>query len=156
MKNRYNSLMFLAGSKKLKIALVLLTFVGLAFSLSCAFNHHSETSAHAPTTESVTILAQGSECCGTNLSKSDHSIKETFLTVPKNHARDLYDVLAIGLILVSVIIGRRLFEHIEQQLAFFVRLYTRQNLEISAFHYLRLAFSRGILNPKKYSVVFAS
>ncbi len=149
--------MFLTGSKKLKIALVLLIFIGFTFSLSCAFNHHPETSAHASTPESVTIPAQGSEaCCTTNLSKSDHSLKETLLTIPKNHSRGLYDVLAIGLILVSVMIGRRLFEYIKQQLAFFVRLYNRQNLEIFAFHYLRLAFSRGILKPKKYNLVFSS
>ena len=148
--------MEIAAKKFLKFPAVLLVFLGLVFSLSCAFTHHPEASAHAATPESVATLAQGSEaCCGTSLSKSDHSLKETLVTVPKNHSRDLYDVLAIGLIFASVIIGRRLFEYIEQQLAFFVRLYTRQNLEVFAFHYLRLAFSRGILNPKKYNVAFS-
>ena len=148
--------MFLPGSKKLKITLVLLTFLGSAFSLSCVLNHHPEASAHALTPKSTTIPSQGSEaCCGTSLSKSNHSLKETLLTLPKNHARDLYNILVIGLIFLSVIIGRRFLEYMKRRLDFFVRLYTRQNLEIFAFHYLRLAFSRGILKPKKYSVTFS-
>ena len=146
-----------ATKKFFKLSLVLSVFLGLIFTFSCAFAHRSEATAHAATSESVAVLTQSSEaCCGTSLSKSDHSLKETFLTIPKNHARYLYDVLAIGLIVVAAIIGRRLFEHIEQQLAYFVRLYSRQHLEIFALHYLRLAFSRGILNPKKYNLAFSN
>ncbi len=147
--------MFLAGSKKLKTSLALSVFLGLIFSFSCTFFHHPAVSAHASTHESTAVPTQNNEtCCGTGLSKSDHSLKEIFLTLPKNHARDLYDVLVIGLMFVSAIIASRLFKHTEQRLAYFVWLYIKQHLEIFAFHYLRLVFSRGILNSKKYNVAF--
>jgi len=148
--------MEIATKKFFKLSLVLSVYLGLTFSFSCALTHHSETTAHSATLDSVAELAQGSEaCCGTSLSKSDHSLKETFLTIPKNHTQDLYDMLAVGLIVVAAMIGRRLFEQIKQQLAYFVRLYTRQRLEILALNYLRLAFSRGILNPQKYNLAFS-
>ena len=150
--------MFFAGSKKLKISLILLTFAGFVFSLSCAFSHRSEASTHASISESIATFVHSNEaCCGTSISTSGHLLKENFLALSKNQARNWYDLLAMGLILVSAIFGRRFFEHIEQRLAYVVRLYymTRQYLEFFAFHYLRLAFSRGILSPKKYHLVFS-
>lgn len=148
--------MFFAGSKKLKISLILLTFAGFVFSLSCAFSHHSEASTHASISESIATFVHSNEaCCGTSISTSDHLLKENFLALSKNQARNWYDLLAMGLILASAILGRRLFGEIEQRLSYFIRLYTWQHQEILAFHYLRLNFSRGILNPKKYHLVFS-
>ncbi len=147
--------MFFAVTQKIKIVLVLLSVAGIFLGLFCALNHHSGVSAHSSTSKSVVLLAQGNEeCCGTSLLKLDHTLVEALLTA-KNHSQDLYRVLATGLIFVSVIIGRRIFEHFEQYLAFFVRLCMRKNLEIFALRYLRLAFSRGILNAKKYNVAFS-
>jgi len=147
--------MLFVGSKKLRIALVLSIFLGFVFSFTCTFNHHSKVSAHASTSESIAVLAQDNgACCGTTFSKSEYSPKEAFLTLAKNYARDLYHVLLIGLMLVSAIIWRRFFEHSEQRLAYFVRFYIRQRLEIFSYHYLRLAFSRGILHSKKYNLAF--
>ncbi len=137
--------MFFAGSKKLKTGLSLAVFIGIVFSLSCAFDFHSEVLAGTSAYESITAPAQGTKTC---------PLKEAFITLPKNHARDVYDVLAIGLILVSLIIVSWLFKYIKQHFAYLVRLYTRHHLEISASHYLRVAFSRGILNPKKYNLAF--
>ena len=141
--------MFFAGSKKLKVGIVLLSFIGLVFSLSCAFSH-PEASAHSPSAEAGTFLIQGSEtCCDTNLSEHHKPLNGEFLAVPKETNRNPLNLLFLGLIAVSMIFGRHFLDHVGRRLSVLQKLYIRDNPHIPLFNHLVLAFSRGILNPKK-------
>ena len=63
------------------------------------------------------------------------------------------DLLMLGImaILFVATLGKNLFFE-SHKLTLQYRLYTKQNLHILSFNYLQEAFSRGILNPKIYSL----
>lgn len=148
--------MEIAARKFFRLPLVLLTFLGLVFSLSCAFNH-PEASAHSALPEAGTFLTQASEaCCGTNLSEHHKPLNGEFLAVPKETNRNPLNFLILGLLAVSIIFGRQFLDDIGRRLSTLQKLYIRDNPHIPLFNHLILAFSRGILNPKKYNFAFSN
>ncbi len=150
--------MEIAAKKFLKFPLVLLAFVGLVFSLSCAFNH-PEASAHSDHPEAGTFLIQGSEtCCGTNTNLSQHHkpLNGEYLTLPRDAHRNFLDLLVLSFVAISIVFGRRFLDDISSRLSTLQKLYIRDNPHIPLFNHLILAFSRGILNPKKYNLAFSN
>lgn len=126
--------------------------MGFVFGLSCALNHHGG-SMHSSNIESINILAQSDDsCCAINSASHDSFSSLLFLILPKNNTID-YGLLFFNDILFLVIPLLGLLKKTEQRLSHRIRLYKKRYLDISAFHYLRLAFSEGILNTKKYSSV---
>ena len=148
--------MKIAAKKFLKFPLVLLAFVGLVFSLSCAFNH-PEVSAHSELPKTETFLIQGSEtCCGTNLSQHRKSLNGEYLTLPRDAHRNFFDLLVLSFVTLSIVFGRHLLDDIGRRLSTLQKLYIRDNPHMPLFNHLILAFSRGILNPKKYNLAFSN
>ena len=150
--------MEIAAKKILKFPLVLLAFIGLVFSLSCAFNH-PEVSAHHDLPEAGTFLVQGSEaCCGTHTDLSRHHklLNGEYLTLPRDAHRNFFDLLVLSFVAISLVFGRRFLDGVGYRLSTLQKLYIRDNPHIPLFNHLVLAFSRGILNPKKYNLAFSS
>ena len=100
----------------------------------------------------LTAIASQESCCGTNVSQHIQSWKNTFLAVPQG-VRDALTLLALGLTLilgyswVSLWNRRPSIELDIGRLRLYIR---RQNPELILFNHLKLAFARGILNPKIY------
>lgn len=148
--------MEIATKKFLKFPLVLVAFLGLVFSLSCAFNH-PEASAHSALPDVGTFLIQGSEtCCGTNLSQHHKPLSGEYLAVPRETHRTFLDLLVFSLVAVSMIFGRRFLDDVGRRLSMVGKLYIRDNPHLTLFNHLILVFSRGILNPKKYNLAFSN
>jgi len=148
--------MLFTDSKKIKSGLVLLVLVGLAFSLSCRFDH-SEASTYAAFSEAGVFLTQGGKaCCGTNISQHRGSLNGEYLAIPRDMHRNPLDViLMFSFIAMSVFFSKRLLDDIYRQSTTVGEFYIRDNPHSILFNHLAETFSRGILNPKKYNVVFA-
>ncbi len=151
-KNRnayYNTFMFLGSKtkKSFRVSLVTLLSLGLVFSIFCVFNYQQQALAHTHH-EITSTYAQSSEaCCGTNL---QHHNTQSIATL-KNAIRDNLNLLIFSLILFSIFISIRLFEK-KKQLSILYRIYIKDNPELTSLNYLKIAFSQGILNPKKYNL----
>lgn len=91
------------------------------------------------------------ECCNANFSKNTDSWKNIILTVP-DKMRDTLALLALGLALIFGYSWISLWNRrpsMEPDVGR-LRLYIRQNPDLILFNQLKLAFARGILNPKIY------
>ena len=96
-------------------------------------------------------MASEQQCCGTSISHHFNTWKNITLAVP-DKVRDSLMLLALGL---SLILGgswlslrhRYPLPNLD---ILRLRLYIRQNPDLLLFNHLKLAFARGILNPKIY------
>ena len=135
--------------QKTKLPLILIILGVLIFGFACAgmtkhvFMHNTDMS-------SVTMSsANNQECCNTGISKHAGSLKDALLVVPRE-MRDGLLLLILGLIAT---LGLGLFRFREPFSDHHLppyRLYERDNPDLALFNYLKLAFARGILNPKIY------
>lgn len=151
---KYNSNMFsLYIPKLIRLPVVLLTMWILLFGFVCAGMFHEpsmgmDTMTSNPT---LTAIAGQESCCGTNVSQHIQSWRNSFLAVPQG-VRDSLLLLVFGLILI---LGYTRFSFKDRHPLFDpdicgLQLYVRQNPELVLFNHLKLAFARGILNPKIY------
>lgn len=139
--------------KLLTIPVVLITLGVLTFGFVCmGMANHASMHSMGIDSAGMTISAiDQQECCNTNISKNINSWKNVILTVP-DKMRDTLALLALGFISILgyswVSLWNRdpLVEADTGQL----RLYIRQNPDLIFFNHLKLAFARGILNPKIY------
>lgn len=144
------------GLKKIKISLVLLTFFGFIFGLSCAVSH-PEVSVHSTVLEDGTFFAQANEtCCGTNISEYQSLLGGEFFVAPKETNNSFVYLLTLGLLVFSIFFERYFLDGLVRQLSTRQRRYTRVNQFTFFLDYLILSFSRGILNPKKYNLSFSN
>lgn len=96
-------------------------------------------------------MESGEECCGASILHYFDTWKNITLTVP-DKVRDSLMMLALGL---ALILGgswlslrhRHLLPNLN---VLRLQLYIRQNPDLLLFNHLKLAFARGILNPKIY------
>lgn len=143
-----------SSQKVIKFPVFLLTVWALLFGFICVGMFHEpsigmDTMNSNPT---LTAIASQESCCGTNVSQHIQSWKNTFLAVPQG-VRDALTLLALGLTLilgyswVSLWNRRPSIELDIGRLRLYIR---RQNPELILFNHLKLAFARGILNPKIY------
>ena len=135
--------------QKIKFPVVLITLGVLVFGFTCvgiikhASMHNADMSSVAMTS------SNNQECCNTNISKHIGSWKDTLLVVPRD-MRDGLLILILGLI-ATLTVGLFKAQHLlsDYRLQFY-RLYARDNPDLALFNHLKLAFARGILNPKIY------
>lgn len=125
----------------------------LLFGFICVWMFHKSSMGMGTITSSPTLVAIAGEesCCGTNMSQHIQSWRDTFLVVPQG-VRDTLTLLTLGLALVY---SYSRFSFRDRHLVFDpdvggLRPYVLQNPDILLFNHLKLAFARGILNPKIY------
>lgn len=138
--------------KLIILSVVLLTVWTLLFGFLCVGMFY-EKSMHMGMSNIQTVSSITSEesCCGTTMSQHIESWRSTFLAVPQA-VRDTLTLLALGLALVfaySWISFRDRYPTLDPDIGG-LRLYVQQNPDIAIFNHLKLAFARGILNPKLY------
>ena len=138
--------------KLIRVPVVLLAMWTLLFGFLCVQMFY-EKSMHMDILNTQTALSMTSEesCCGTTISQHIESWKNTFLTVPQT-VRDSLILLAMGLTLIlaySRLSFRECYPTLGSDIGR-LRLYVQQNPDIATFNHLKLAFARGILNPKLY------
>ncbi len=141
-----------SAQKLIRLPVVLLTIGTLLFGFLCVGMFH-EKSMHMDMLSDQTMLSITSEesCCGTTMSQHVESWKNTFLALPQA-VRDSLILLALGLTLIlaySWLSFRDRYPALDPD-AGRSRLYIRENPDITTFNHLRIAFARGILNPKLY------
>lgn len=139
--------------KLISLPIVFLTIWGLLFGFLCVgMLHNSSMKMNTMTTNStLTAITAEESCCGTTMSQHIQSWKNTFLAVPQGF-RDALTLLALGLALAfaySWFSFRDRYPLLDPDIGG-LRLYVRQNPDVILFNHLKLAFARGILNPKIY------
>lgn len=145
--------MYLLNIKKFKFPVILITLGVLTFGFVCT-GMASHTSMHDNGMNSIEVIISGAnqqECCNTGISKNIDMWKNIVLTVP-DKTRDTLALLALGLTLIlghSLVLLWNRRPPIEPDICR-LRLYIRHNPDLLLFNHLKLAFARGILNPKIY------
>lgn len=143
--------MFLQKIQKLiSLPVIFLTTWALLFGFVCVGMFH-ETSMEMTTDPTLMAITAEESCCGTTMSQHIQSWKSTFLAVPQGF-RDALALLALGLVLIlgySWFSFRDRYPLLDPDIGG-LRLYVRQNPDITLFNHLKLAYARGILNPKIY------
>ncbi len=135
--------------QKIKLPLILTTLGVITFGFACAgmtkhaFMHDADMSSVAMSS------GNNQECCNTSISKHIGSWKDTFLVVPRE-LRDGLLLLILGLIATLGLGLFRFRQPLNDHHLLSYRLYERDNPDLALFNHLKLAFARGILNPKIY------
>lgn len=141
--------MFSANSHKLlKFPIILVTLGVLAFGFTCAgMTKHASMHNEA---DAALVMQMGNQqtCCSTSISGHVESWKGALLAVPRE-MRDRILLLVFWLAIVFAISCLRFQLDFESRLLSY-KLYARDNPSFLLFNYLKLAFARGILNPKIY------
>lgn len=144
--------MFFNIQKLIILPVVLLTTWALLFGFFCVGMFHEKSMYMDIPSAQAMLSAQSEEsCCGTTMSQHIESWRSTFLAVPQA-VRDTLTLLALGLALVfaySWISFRYRYPTLDPDIGG-LRLYVQQNPDIAIFNHLKIAFARGILNPKLY------
>src|SRR3989344_659082 len=136
----------------IKFPIVLITIGALVFGFFC-FGMFSKSATHMPmlgNTQSISMASE-QQCCGTSISHHFNTWKNITLAVP-DKVRDSLTLLALGLALILGGSWLSLRHHypLPNLDILRLRLYIRQNPDLLLFNHLKLAFARGILNPKIY------
>ncbi len=139
--------------KVIKFPIILATLGVLTFGFVCTgmASHVSMHDADMNSTEIIISGANQQECCNTSFSKNIDTWKNIVLTIP-DKTRDALSLLLLGLVLVLGYSWVSLWNRrppIELDTGR-LRLYIRENPNLILFNHLKLAFARGILNPKIY------
>ena len=138
--------------KLLKFPIALITIGALVLGFFC-FGMFSKSETHMTmlgNTQSISMASE-QQCCGTSISHHTNTWKNITLAVP-DKVRDTLMMLALGfaLILGGSWLSLRHRYPLPNLDILRLRLYIIQNPDLSLFNYLKLAFARGILNPKLY------
>lgn len=145
-------MVLLKFQKLIKFPIVLITIGSLVLGFFCV-GMFSKSVAHMTMLENTQSISMSSEqeCCGTSISHHFDTWKNVTLAVP-DKVRDSLMILVLG---VALILGgswlslRHRYPLPNLDILRF-KLYIRQNPDLLLFNHLRLAFARGILNPKIY------
>lgn len=136
--------MLLSSVQKTKLPLVLVIIGVLAFGSFCVgMIRHDSTQNHMNSAEIVQTNSQ-KECCKTGISNHVESWKSLILKTSRD-MRDLLLLLVVGLVMAFSFGNLRPRPNLLSY-----HLYIRDNPNLSLFNNLKLAFARGILNPKVY------
>lgn len=134
--------------KSIKLPIILLTIGALVFGFFC-LGIFTKTSMQMPAMNGASIsTSKESSCCSSSISHH-FDISKSTLALPQS-LRDSLLWLALGLVLVLGF-SRLPFQNFSTNPKLLsYRLYERQNPDLPLFNHLKLAFARGILNPKIY------
>lgn len=138
--------------KIIKFPIVLITTGALVLGFFCV-GMFSKSATHMTMLENTQSISMASEqeCCGTSISHHFDTWKNITLAVP-DKVRDSLMMLALGLTLIlggSWLSLRHRYPLPNFNILRF-KLYIRQNPDLLLFNHLKLAFARGIVNPKIY------
>lgn len=134
--------------KSIKLPIILLTIGALVFGFFC-FGVFTKTSMQMPATDGISIsTSKEPSCCSSSISHH-FDISKSVLAVPQS-LRDslIWLTLALALALGFSRLPFQNFSTNPKLLSY--RLYERQHPDLPLFNHLKLAFARGILNPKIY------
>lgn len=138
--------------KLIKLLILLLTIGALIFGFFCVgmFNKPTTHMVMMGNAQSISMPSEQS-CCGSSISHHFDTWKNIALAVP-DKVRDNLVLLALGLALILggnwlSVRHRNFLPNLD---ILRLRLYVRQNPNLLLFNHLKLAFARGILNPKVY------
>lgn len=126
---------------------VVLSVITLGFACSGMMNH---VSMHDMGMNSVAVMSvNNQECCNTSISKNIGSWKSVLLVIPRE-IKDALFLLLLGFVAAFSFVGLQ-FRHDPNDRGWLsYRFYIRDNPDLVLFNHLKLAFARGILNPKVY------
>lgn len=138
--------------KLIKLPVVLITIGALVLGFFCVgmFSKSTTHTTMLENTQSISITSE-QECCGSGISHHFDTWKNIALAVP-DKMRDSLMLLALGLILIlgGSFLSLRHRYPLPNLDTLRLRLYVKQNPDLILFNHLKLAFARGILNPKIY------
>lgn len=135
--------------KTSKLTLILTLLSVLVFGFTCSgMASHASMHNTGMNSDAAVLVGSEQECCNTGISKTE-SWKSTLLIVPRE-MRDKLLLLIIGLALVIVLGRSRFRRDFADRYLLSYRLYARDNPDLILFNHLKLALSRGTLNPKVY------
>ncbi len=134
--------------KLIKTPIILLTIGALVFGFFCLGAFTKASVQMSPTDNALMSTSKEKSCCGSGISHHFDISKNT-LAVPQS-LRDSLMWLALGLALVLGF-SRLPFQNFSTNSKLLsYRLYEREHPDLPLFNHLKLAFARGILNPKIY------
>ena len=137
---------FVSTKKLGKIALILTAVVFLWAGTFGLLYHIGEMQAGGAM--SGCLFNGQMEICAMNLSEHIALWQRMFTALPQN--TNLLNIFILASTLVAVVFWRKsLFEFFES-IASRWRFYIKQHLQVNLLNPLRVAFARGILNPKIY------
>ena len=136
----------------IRLLVVLITIGALVLGFFCV-GMFSKSATHITILENTPSMsmARAQECCGSSISHHFDTWKNIILAVP-DKVRDSLMMLAIGLALIlgGSWLSLRHRYPLQNLDILGLKLYIRQNPDLLLFNHLKLAFARGILNPKIY------
>ena len=132
--------------KAIKFPTTLITILVLVFGFFCMGLFHKMPVEGMSATSMVSMQSNPS-CCGMGISQHMDSWKLISQSIPRD-ARDILVLLALGLV-AFLTFWRPPLNYKLSGLDFIrYRAYLRLHPDLLSFHHLKLAFARGILNPK--------
>ena len=136
----------------IRLLVVLITIGALVLGFFCV-GMFIKSATHMTMLEDTQLISMASEqeCCGASISHHFDTWKNITLAVP-DKVRDSLMLLALGLTLIlggSWLSLRHRYLLPNLDILRF-KLYIKQNPDLLLFNHLKLAFARGILNPKIY------
>lgn len=131
----------------MQLALIILIFVAFVSDSICALRHE-ESLTHR---EQSFSLERREVCCGSNMVELSEKIGLLWIA-PEGHMKDLNGQLTLGIILYAI---ATILLEIQKKISHFLRRHSYKALEIFTLRYLWRAFSKGIIHPKKYNLVFS-
>lgn len=134
--------------KLIKTPMILLTIGALVFGFICLGTFTKASMQMSPTDSALMSTSKEKACCGSGISHHFDISKNT-LAVPQS-LRDSLMWLALGLALVLGFSRLPFPSFSANPKIISYRLYERENPDLPLFNHLKLAFSKGILNPKIY------
>lgn len=131
-------------AKFIKFLVILLVFSAFVFSVAYSWGS-VETIYHFKTQTAQCPVSEAQTGCPT-ISEHISSLQMLVTTLP-----DTRTILSVLFILLAVaVLGSYFIKQPNVRLAPIGRLFHIKNPELSLFNYLKIAFARGILNPKIY------
>ncbi len=142
--------MFSPVQKRIKLPIILITVGILLFGFVCV-GLFTKTMQMSSMDTGTMSLQHEQPCCNLGISHYMDSWKNIVLVVP-DKMRDTFMLLALGLALAFGYswFSLRYCPHLPDPDTVRLRLYVKENPDVTLFSHLKLAFARGILNPKIY------
>ena len=134
--------------KLIKFPVVLTTLGMLVFGFFCVGLFHKMPMEEVGATSMVSMQVYPS-CCSMGISQHIDSWKLLSQSLPRD-ARDIITLFALGLITLVARWRPLLARKFSEVDLIAYSSYLRRNPGLINFHHLKLAFAKGILNPKVY------
>lgn len=143
--------MLLKAQKLIRIPIILLTVGVLVFGFVCTGMFSKSSMNMSAMDMGVMSSEHDGSCCSLGITHHINSLRDVVLISP-DRTRDVLALLALSLTLLLGYGLTRIWnrrpptEHDVGRLHFYIK----SRPEIALFDHLKLAFARGILNPKIY------